>query len=87
MANTHKTKPVNVEAKQWDGTNVDAMYNLVKGNANLKKFVIEKSSDQIILETTLANLKVDTNSWVLIHADNSISVLNNTDFVAAYDPI
>ena len=90
----YRTRPVEVEARQWDGTKRDAMGLITwieehGGRATYRpaddahyKHIIMKDEYGIYFR------RVDAKDWAVYDSANqSLRVVSNSEFVATYEPV
>jgi hypothetical protein len=87
MADTHKTKVVNINALKWDGTNLAAILAHVLGNANLKSFSHDVAAGTVTMDVTSSTLVFETDEWVIINADLTITRATDTSFTGCYEAV
>lgn len=85
------TKPVEVEAYQWDGSNSE-LYYIVGwitengGTAWIQEGHSTQSSDMVRVETKQGSLLVVPKSWVICEARGRFQILRPDAFENAYSP-
>jgi len=87
---TYTSKPLDVEARQWNGSAADAnaLVAWVKDGGMLAYYDTREFPDAlyVVINTLNGPLHASPNDWIVCGADGEFSVYKPDVFTASFDP-
>lgn len=85
-----RKRPVEIEAVQWTGTNVDEVLGFTLGRAAVRdeSFQLRSSSERVlIIETLEGDMRAEPGDWIICGVKGEFYPCKPEIFAASYDAV